>query len=190
MKAQSDLANSIEYKSALLLELWTEIRELDDEKVLRAKKVILHDLLAQNHDEVEKTVCKNAENVKLDELADECSNENCPKCPDLDCSSDGQEFQIDHSSIKEKAFEYLVTNFKNVNYEKVEKINFKDEQFDQECVLKHVPFTLFSVRRAQCASNNDHLGYFVAKIPSRPNFGAYSVSYFQFQNLICLSNTF
>lgn len=157
MKAQSDLANSIEYKSALLLELWTEIRELDDEKVLRAKKVILHDLLVQNHDEIEKTVCKNAENVKLDELVDESSNKNCPKSPDYDCSSDGQEFQIDHSSIKEKAFEYLVTNFKNVNYEKVEKINFKDEQFDQECVLKHVPFTLFSVRRAQCASNYDHL---------------------------------
>jgi len=99
--------------------------------------VILHDLLAQNRDEIEKTVCKNAENVKLEELADEPSNNNCPKCPDCDCSSGSQEFQIDHSSIKEKAFEYLVTNFKNVNYEKVEKINFKDEQFDQECVLKY-----------------------------------------------------
>ena len=137
LKAQSDLANSIEYKSALFLELWTEIRELEDEKVLRTKKVILHDLLAQNHDEIEKTVCKNAENVKLGELEDESSNENCPKCPDCDCSSANQEFQIDHSSIKDKAFEYLVTNFKNVNYEKVEKINFKDEQFDQECVLKY-----------------------------------------------------
>ena len=131
------MANSIEYKSAFLLELWTEIRELEDEKVLRTKKVILHDLLAQNHDEIEKTVCKNAENVKLGELEDESSNENCPKCPDCDCSSANQEFQIDHSSIKDKAFEYLVTNFKNVNYEKVEKINFKDEQFDQECVLKY-----------------------------------------------------
>ena len=131
------MANSIEYKSALLLELWTEIRELEDEKVLRTKKVILHDLLAQNHDEIEKTVCKNAENVKLGELEYESSNENCPKCPDCDCSSANQEFQIDHSSIKDKAFGYLVTNFKNVNYEKVEKINFKDEQFDQECVLKY-----------------------------------------------------
>ena len=154
MKAQSDLANSIEYKSALLLELWTEIRELDDEKVLRAKKVILHDLLAQNHDEVEKTVCKNAGNVKLDDLADESSNENCPKCPDCDCSSDGQEFQIDHSSIKEKAFEYLVTNFKNVNYEKVEKINFKDEQFDQECVLNLRILNTFLLHNLVCAAHN------------------------------------
>ena len=129
------MANSIEYKSALLLELWSEIRELDDEKVVRARKVILHDLLAQNHDEIEKSVCKNAENVKLDELTDTSLNPNCPKCPACDCSSNGKEFQIDQRSIKEKAFEYLVTSFKNVNYEKVEKINFKDEQFHQGCVL-------------------------------------------------------
>ena len=141
LKAQSDLANSIEYKSALLLELWTEMRQMNDEKVRHAKQVILHDLLDQNQDEIAKSVCKNVDNLRSDETTNESLSKNCPECPSCDRSdgaiSDCDESAIDRSSIKEKAFKYLVTNFKNMNYEKVEKINFKEEQFEQDCVLKY-----------------------------------------------------
>ena len=133
------MANSIEYKSALLLELWTEMRQINDEKVCHAKQVILHDLLDQDQDEIAKSVCKNVDNLTSDEPTNESLSENCPKCPLCERSDgvncDCDESAINRSSIKEKAFKYLVTNFKNVNYEKVEKINFKDEQFHQGCVL-------------------------------------------------------
>ena len=131
------MANSIEYKSALVLELWAEIRELDDEKVLQAKHVILQDLLAQDQDEIKKSVCENVENLEHERPTVESLTENCPECPVCNCSSDGEESSIDRSTMKEKAFEYLVTNFKKVNYEKVEKHNFKEEQFDQDYVLKY-----------------------------------------------------
>ena len=139
LKAQSDLTKSVDYKVALLLELWLETKDLNEGKVLQAKQAILNDL----QEEIE-SICQidyQAADHQASSKAssNDCPENKCPECPLLPtyCADEINQIKPDQSSsIKEKAFEYLVSNFKSVNYEKQEKINFKEEQFTQGGALK------------------------------------------------------